>query len=126
MIHDLELSMFLWAEACSTIVYIQNLCSHKILEDKTLEEAFTCVKPEVSHCRIFGCLVYIHVLVKKRTKLEPSSREGWFVGYIETSKAYKVYILEQRKMIVRRDVKFEEDFASRMSHEPTPVAEDEG
>jgi hypothetical protein len=26
---------------------------------------------------------------------------------------------------VRRDVKFEEDFATRKSHEPTPVTEDE-
>jgi hypothetical protein len=47
------------------------------------------------------------------------------VGYNETSKPYKVYILDHRKTIVSRDVKFEEDFASRKSHEPTPVAEDE-
>jgi hypothetical protein len=52
------------------------------------------VKLEVSHFCIFGCPVYIHVLVKKRTKLEPSRRKGLFVGYNETSKAYKVYILE--------------------------------
>jgi hypothetical protein len=49
MIHDQDLPMFLWAEACNTTVYIQNQCPHKILEDKTPEEAFTGVKPEVSH-----------------------------------------------------------------------------
>jgi hypothetical protein len=95
------------------------------LEDKTPEEAFTGVKPEVSHFHIFVCLVYIHVLIEKRTKLEPFSRKGLFVGYNETSKAYRVYILEQRKTIVRRDVNFEEDFASMNSHEPIPVTEDE-
>jgi hypothetical protein len=89
------------------------------------EEAFTGVKPEVSHFRIFGCPVYIHVPVEKRTKLEPSNRKGLFVGYSETSKAYKVYIPEQRKTVVSRDVKFEEDFASRKSHEPIPVTENE-
>jgi hypothetical protein len=47
------------------------------------------------------------------------------VGYSETSKAYRVYIPEQRKTVVSRDVKFEEDFASRKSHEPTSVEEDE-
>jgi hypothetical protein len=30
------------------------------------------VKPEIGHLRIFGCLVYIHVPVEKRMKLEPS------------------------------------------------------
>jgi hypothetical protein len=34
-------------------------------------------------------------------------------------------ILVQRKKVVSRDVKFEEDFASRKSHEPIPVIEDE-
>jgi hypothetical protein len=125
MIHDRDLPMFLWAEACNTTFYIQNRCPHKILETRHQEEAFIGVKPEVSHLCIFGCPVYIHVSVEKRTKLEPSSKKGLFVGYNETSKAYRVYIPEQRKTIVSRDVKFEEDFASRKSHEPTLVAENE-
>jgi hypothetical protein len=79
----------------------------------------------VCHFRIFDCPVYIHAPVEKRTKLEPFSRKGLFVGYCETSKAYRVYIPEQRKIVVSRDVKFEEDFASRKSHEPIPVIEDE-
>jgi hypothetical protein len=99
--------------------------SHRILEDKTPEEAFTGVKPEVSHFRIFGCPIYIHVPIEKRTKLEPSNRKGLFVGYSETSKAYRVFIPDQRKTVISRDVKFEEDFASRKSHEPIPVTEDE-
>jgi hypothetical protein len=125
MIHDQDLSMFLWAEACNTKIYIQNQCPHKILEDKTLEEAFTGVKSKVSYLCIFGYPVYTHVLVERRTKLEPSNRKGLFVGYSETSKAYRVYIPNQRKIIVSRDVKFEEDFASRKSHEPIPVTKDE-
>jgi len=46
------------------------------------------------------------------------------VGYNEASKAYKVFIPDQRKTVVSRDVKFE-DFASRKSHEPIPVIKDE-
>lgn len=49
-------------------------------------------KPEVSHLRIFGCLVYINVPKDKRTKLDPSGRKGIFVGHSETSKAYIIYI----------------------------------
>jgi hypothetical protein len=57
--------------------------------------------------------------------LEPSKRKGLFVRYNETSKAYRVFIPNHKKTIISRDVKFEEDFASRKSHEPIPVIEDE-
>jgi hypothetical protein len=63
-----------------------------------LEEAFTKVKPEVGHLRIFGCSVYIHVPKEKRTKLDPSRRKGTFVGYSESSKAYQIYIPGQRQI----------------------------
>jgi hypothetical protein len=79
----------------------------------------------VSPFCIFGCPDYVHILVEKWTKLEPSNRKGSFVGYNETSNAYKVYIPEQRKTIVSKDVKFKEDFASRKSHEPIPMIKDE-
>jgi hypothetical protein len=92
MIHDQNLPMHLWAEASSTTVYVQNRSPHKILGNKTPEEVFTGKKPEVSHLRIFGCPVYIHVPKEKRTKLEPSGKKGTFVGYSETSKAYRIYI----------------------------------
>jgi hypothetical protein len=78
-IHDQDLPMFLWGEASSTAVYVQNKSPHQILGDKTPEEAFTSVKPEVSHLRIFGCPVYIHVPKEKRTKLEPSGKKGSFL-----------------------------------------------
>lgn len=89
------------------------------------EEAFNGVKPKVSHFCIFGYLVYIHIPIEKRTNLEPSSKKCLFVGYSETSKAYRVYIPEQRKIVVSRDVKFEEDFSFRKSHESIPMIEDE-
>jgi len=40
MLHDQELSMFLWGEASKTDVYVQNRCTHQILDYKTLEEDF--------------------------------------------------------------------------------------
>jgi hypothetical protein len=99
------------------------LVSSRDLGKRTLEEAFTGVKIEMSYFCIFGCPIYIHILVEKWTKLEYSNMNDLFVGYSETSKAYRVYILEQRKTLVSRDVKFEEDFASREYHEPIPVIE---
>ena len=40
MIHGLELPTRLWAKACLRIIYILKSYPHKVLMDKTLEEAF--------------------------------------------------------------------------------------
>jgi hypothetical protein len=90
--------MHLWAKASSTVVYVQNRGPHKILGNKTHEEMFTGKKPKVSYLRIFGCPVYIHIPEEKRTKLEPSRRKGIFLGYSETSKAYRIYRPGQRQI----------------------------
>jgi hypothetical protein len=47
------------------------------------------------------------------------------VGYNEASKSYMIFISTQRKTVVRRNVKFEENLASRKSHELPLVVEDE-
>jgi hypothetical protein len=87
------------------------------LGNKTPEEVFTGKKPEISHLRIFGCPVFIHVPKEKRMKLEPSGKKGTFVGYSETSKAYIIYILGQRQIEISRDVTFDEDEAFKRSRE---------
>ena len=87
MIHDQSLPFFLWAEACSTVVYLHNKSPHRAVGNMTLDECFSGKKPEVSHFRIFGSLTYSHVPSEKRTKLEPTVEKGIFVGYDETAKA---------------------------------------
>ena len=84
MLLDHTLPFFLWAEAYSTVVYLQNRSHHHALGNKTPEEMFTGKKPEVSHFCIFGCLTFSHVPFEKRTKLEPTTERGIFVGYDET------------------------------------------
>ena len=85
MIHDQDLPMHLWAKAAKTVVYVQNKSPHKVLENKTPEELFSGEKSEVNHLRIFGCPIFVHVPKEKRTKLDPSGKNGIFVGYSDTS-----------------------------------------
>ena len=80
--------MQLWVEAIRTSMYVQNHTPHRVLDNKNLEEDFSGEKLEVSHLRIFGCPMYIHIPKEKRTKLDPFGRKGIFVGYSDTSKAY--------------------------------------
>jgi hypothetical protein len=77
MIHDQGLPMFLWAEACRTVVYIQNRSPHTILGKLTPEEVYTGTRPDVSHLRIFGSVCYCHVPSEKRTKLDPIGEKGY-------------------------------------------------
>lgn len=104
-------------EATRTAVYIQNRCPHVILKDKTPKEVFTGEKPKVGHLRIFGCSIYIHVPKEKRTKMEPSGNKRIFVGYSETSKAYKIFIPSTRLIEVNKDVTFHEEETFRRSRE---------
>ena len=68
MIHGQDLPMYLWEKATRTIVYVHNRISYNALGNKTLEEMFTGEKPKVSHLKIFGCPVYIHIPKEKRSK----------------------------------------------------------
>jgi hypothetical protein len=76
---------------------------------------FTGKKPEVSHLKIFGCLVFIHIPKEKRKKLDPSGKKGVFVGYCKVSKAFRIYIPGQHHIDIRRDVTFDEDTTLKKS-----------
>jgi transposase InsO family protein len=115
MIHDQDLPMCLWAEATMTTAYVQNQLSHSALGLKTPEEMFTGKKLEVSHLKIFGCPVFIHIPKEKRNKMDPSGKKGIFVGHCEVSKAFKIYIPGQHHIEINRDVTFDEDATLKKS-----------
>ena len=66
----------------------------------TPEEAFTGKKLDVSHFKIFGSSVYVHVTKEVRKKLETNSKFGIFVGYTETPHNYHVYFPNSRMTVV--------------------------
>jgi len=86
-------------------------------KNMTPDEAFTGQKPQVGHLRIFGCVTYSFIPKEKRRKMEPTAEKGIFVGYSEISKAYRIYIPALRSVVVRRDVKFEEQRAYQRSRD---------
>eukprot|EP00253_Pinus_taeda_P030542 PITA_30542 len=106
MLHDQGLPLHLWVEACNTAVYVQNHCPHKILGMSTAEEAYSSKRPNISHLRVFGSPVYMHVMKDARKKLELTAEVGIFLGYTGTPHNYRVYFPDSRKTVVRRDIKF--------------------
>ena len=117
MLHDHDLSTYLWEEATSIVVYIQNKSPHAVLDEKTPKEVFTGEKPDISHLWIFGCPVYIHIEKEKRTKMEPFGKKGTFVGYSETSKAFRICVPGERHVEVIQDVTFHEEETFKRSKE---------
>lgn len=75
---------------------------------KTHEEAFSGERPYVGHFRIFGSSVYCHVTKDAQKKLEPIAELGIFVGYTDTPHNYQVYLPTKWRIVVRRDLKFDE------------------
>ena len=76
---------------------------------KTREDMFIGKKPKVSHFQRLGFLTFSHVPSEKRTKLDPMVERGIFLGYDETLKYFRIYLPYLRKVVVRREVIFEED-----------------
>ena len=117
MLHDQGLPLHLWVEACNTVVYLHNRSLHHILGMKTLEEAFSGKRPDVGHFKIFGSSVYFHVTKNARKKLELIAKLGILVGYTDTPHNYRVYLPTSQRIVVHRDLKFDELKAMRVSLE---------
>ncbi|CAL8132132.1 unnamed protein product [Prunus armeniaca] len=109
MLHEKGLPYYLWAEAVHTAVYLLNRCPTKALGDKTPFEAYSGRKPGLAHLKIFGCLCYVHIPSEVRQKLDAKSTKSIFVGYAICEKGYRVYDPATKKILLSRDVVFDEN-----------------
>lgn len=101
-----SLPLTFWAEAISTANYIRNRCPSKSLEGLTAFEKWNGKVPDVSHFRIFGSEVFTLNRLPTKGKFESRSKKGIFIGYSEESKGYRIWIPDERRVDVSRDVKF--------------------
>ncbi|KAL0334838.1 UNVERIFIED_CONTAM: Retrovirus-related Pol polyprotein from transposon TNT 1-94 [Sesamum radiatum] len=96
-------------EAVYTAVYLLNRCPTKAVQNMTPIEAWSGKKPSAKHLRVFGSICYVHIPTEKRHKLEEKTEKGIFLGYSTQSKGYRIYNLKTKKLIISRDVEFDED-----------------
>ncbi len=64
--------------------------------------------PDLSHLRVFGFKCWYVVPKSKVQKLDARSKAGIMIGYSSMSKGYKTWDLESSKLIVIRNVTFDE------------------
>ncbi|KAG8492267.1 hypothetical protein CXB51_009957 [Gossypium anomalum] len=92
-------------EAASTACFLINRSPSIAIEKKTPQEVWSGNPANYSNLKIFGCPVYAHV---NNGKLEPRSIKCVFLGYKAGVKGYKLWCPENRKVVISRDVVFDE------------------
>lgn len=99
-----------WPEAIAIATYLTNRLPTKSLDFKTPLATLRSFYPiPSSHSlspRIFGCVVYVHLPSRVRTKLEPRAVKCIFLGYRVSQKGYRCYDLLQNTLYTTMDCDF--------------------
>jgi hypothetical protein len=98
-----------WGEAVSTAVYLLNRAPTKSVVGMTSYEAWYGRKPSVDHLRTFGCVAHVKMVAGHTSKLADRSTPMVMIGYEAGTKAYRAYNPVNKKLVVTRDVFFEEE-----------------
>lgn len=108
MLFDADLDDSYWAEACNMAMHLINRSVCKALVDKTPEEVWTGKKMDVSHLKIFGSPVMVHIPKQRRTKWKSKSEKHIFVGYASEKKGFRCINPKTKQVTISRDVIFDE------------------
>jgi hypothetical protein len=98
-----------WPEAIKWATHVMNRSPTLSVKDITPEEAWSGEKPAVHYFRVFGCIAFAHVPDSQRIKMDNKSIKCVHLGVSDESKAYKLYDPTRKKILISRDVVFEEN-----------------
>ncbi|KAF0739240.1 hypothetical protein Ae201684_005159 [Aphanomyces euteiches] len=108
-----------WAEAVNTAAFLRNRIPNSKTDDKTPHEMIRGTKPKIASLKVFGCLCW-----RRNTttdKIASRANMCTFLGYSETKKAYKVYDMEEQKVVFTVDCIFTE---TKFPHQRTALIDD--
>ena len=125
MFSEKKIPITFWLETINWNVHVLNRSPTFAVKNQTPEEAWSGVKPLVEHFKVFGCVSHMHVPDSRRIKLDDKSLSCVLLGISEESKAYRLYNPVSQKILVSRDVVFEEykSWNWDKRHEKVPVAD---
>ena len=118
MLSDAHLPHSFWAEALSTVVYVQNRSYSSAASTTTPYQAWSGNKPSVGNLMIFGCTAYSHIPKDERKKLDSKARKCIFLSYREVTKGYRLYDPVKRRVIHSCDVIFDESTMGTEENKP--------
>jgi transposase InsO family protein len=108
MRHHAGLPAPFWGDAVTTSVYLYNRFPHSSINYVTPFEMWHGYKPNLRHVRVFGCNAWVHRQNKHYQKLSPRAYKAVFIGYAHRQKAYRLWDPIEQKLVVSRDVIFDE------------------
>jgi hypothetical protein len=109
MLHAKSLPKRLWDEELNCETYIQNIYPHRSVKEKTPYEAWSGLKQEVTHFRIFGSRAWAQIPSEKMKALDPQSSDCIFVGYPDGVKGYRLIYISSDRLMIECSVQFEEN-----------------
>ncbi|GBM38904.1 Retrovirus-related Pol polyprotein from transposon TNT 1-94 [Araneus ventricosus] len=106
-LYESNLSLNFWASAVAYSTHILNLTPLKgkaklpikIWEGKT---------PKISYIKVCGSLAYFHFPKVKQKKFQMPVKRGIMLGYARERRGYRIYDIEQKRVIEERAVKINE------------------
>ena len=101
-----NVKLMVWSNGVLFVVYVKNRCPFNAIRNKTPYEMWYRHVPSVKHLRIFGSTCYALIPKVHRNKLGARSSKCIFLGYSNTSKAYRLYDEVNKNFVVSRDVIF--------------------
>lgn len=110
MLKNVGLPTEFWGEAVTTAVYLENRTPMASLKFKSPFELWNGVAPTYDHLRTFGCLAYVHVGKERREgKFSDTAVKGIMLGYQESHRNYRIYLLNEKRIVYSHDVIFNKD-----------------
>lgn len=108
MLKAMNMPNYLWGEAVRHATYLINRVPTRALKNQTPYECIRGKKPSVSHIRVFGCVAHAKIDSGQLRKLDDRSLALVHLGIEPGTKAYRLYNPDTKKIIVSRDVIFNE------------------
>jgi len=109
MLHHRSLPKKFWAEALNVAVHVRNRVTTRGLGPKTTPfEVLFGRKPNLSYLRVFGSRCWYRVGHQQVDKLDRRAREAVMIGYARGIRGYKLWDIAEEKVVVSRDVVFDE------------------
>ncbi|GFX54862.1 retrovirus-related Pol polyprotein from transposon TNT 1-94 [Trichonephila clavipes] len=97
-----------WGEALLCFTYAWNQICHKD-GNKTPFEKYSGRKPSVLHLKPFGCLAYAGVPKQIRKKFDMRAKMGILMGYVQRTKGYRIWLIDENKLVETINVRFDEN-----------------
>ncbi|KAH9697997.1 hypothetical protein KPL71_023833 [Citrus sinensis] len=119
MLNENSLPKYFWAEAVNTACYVLNRVLIRPNLNKTPYELWKDRKPNIGYFKVFGCKYFVLNTKDNLGKFDPKSDVAIFLGYSNSSKAYRVY--NKRTLVVEKSMHVTFDESNPSSTEKVVV-----